>query len=368
MEIPLFRAQFPALGAKAWLKTASVAPAARPVLAALRAAVDGWEHGELELRTWDAQAQATRALFARLLGADTSQVALTTSVAQAAATVAALVPRGRVVVGELEYRSNLFPWLALRERGVTVTEVPMPDHVLRTQRMLDAINGDTVLVAVSDVQSASGSRVDLAAIGERARHVGARLFVDATQSLGVLGFPLRETAPDFVAVHGYKWLISPRGAAWLYVREPPERQVPIAPSWRSAPDPFLSFYGGPLELATDARRMDASLAWPTWLGARAALELITSLDAAEAQAHALRLGERFASGLGDIGLEPAASDLPSHIVTCAVPDGDRVLGELAAAGVLATQRAGRLRVGFHAFNDQADVDRCLLAVADAVEP
>ena len=262
MEISHFRGQFPALGAKVWLKTASVGPAALPVLAALRAAVDGWERGELDLRTWDAEAQETRALFARILGADASQIALTTSVAQAAATVAALVPRGRVVVGENEYRSNLFPWLALRDRGFTVAEVPMPEHVLRSESIVDAIDDATVLVAVSDVQSASGSRVDLVAIGDRCRHVGARLFVDATQSLGVLRFPLREAAPDYVVAHGYKWLIAPRGAAWLYLRDPPEEQVPIAPSWRSAPDPFASFSGGPLELASDARRMDASPAWP----------------------------------------------------------------------------------------------------------
>ena len=126
MQMTHFREQSPALGAKAWLKTPSVGPAAAPVLAALRAAVDRWEQGELDLRTWDPEAQETRALFARMLGADASQIALTTSVAQAAATVVALVPRGRVVVGENEYRSNLFPWLALRERGFTVTRSRCP--------------------------------------------------------------------------------------------------------------------------------------------------------------------------------------------------------------------------------------------------
>lgn len=69
METADFREQFPAMGAKVWLTTPSVGPAALPVLAALRAAVDGWEHGELDLRTWDTEAQSTRALFARVLGA-----------------------------------------------------------------------------------------------------------------------------------------------------------------------------------------------------------------------------------------------------------------------------------------------------------
>lgn len=91
-----------------------------------------------------------------------------------------------------------------------------------------------------------------------------------------------------------------------------------------------------------------------------------SLDAEAAQSHALRLSERFARRLADIGREPAEGDLPSHIVSFVVPDGDGVLQRLTAAGILVTLRAGRLRVGFHAFNDETDVDRCLLAVADAV--
>lgn len=58
------------------------------------------------------------------------------------------------------------------------------------------------------------------------RELGARLFVDATQSVGVLRFPLAAATPDYVAVHGYKWLIAPRGAAWLYVRDPIGDQMP----------------------------------------------------------------------------------------------------------------------------------------------
>lgn len=366
MDLSSFREQFPVLGGKVWLKTPSGGPAAIAVLAALRDAVGRWEQGDLVLRAWDAEAQQTRALFARILGADVGQIALTTSVSQAAATVAALLSRGRVVVGEQEFRSNLFPWLALRERGFVVSEVPMPDGVLRTERLLEAIGSDVALVAVSDVQSGSGSRVDLVAIGDRCREVGARLFVDATQSVGVLRFPLAEAAPDYVAVHGYKWLVAPRGAAWFYVRDQVRDQVPLAPSWRSAPDPFASFYGGPLALAMDARRFDSSLGWPTWLGARAALQLIGSLDIEAAESRALALADRFVLELADLGLPVAGSDMRSHIVSFAVPAQERALERLAAAGILVTVRGGRVRAGFHAFNDETDVDRAVVAVTAAI--
>ena len=152
MDLAEFRKQFPALERLVWLNTATIAPGARPVLAALRQALDEWEDGSVSWQRWEAEAYATRSLFAGLVGAREEDVALVTFLAEAAATVAASLPPGRIVVGEREFQSNLFPWLALEERGFEVVQVPATDGVVRTEALVEATTEGTVLVAVTEVQ------------------------------------------------------------------------------------------------------------------------------------------------------------------------------------------------------------------------
>ncbi len=280
-DLAAFRAEFPALRRLVYLNTATVAPAARSVSAALRTVGREWEQGTFDWQRWEAQAHATREFFARLIGAAPGSVALVSSVSEAAATVArSLRPPGRVVVGAREFRSNLFPWLASRDRGLEVVEVPATrDGVVTTNALMQAIDERTVLVAVTEVQSSSGFRVRVPEIAARARAVGARLFLSAMQSAGVLRLDVRESDPDFVVAHGYKWLLAPRGAGWLYVR--PDRLgelESLAPNWKSVAEPYAEYYGGPLAYAEDARKLDTSLAWFPWVGAKAALELLLSYE------------------------------------------------------------------------------------------
>ena len=364
MNLELFRDQFPALADLTWLATPSIPPAATPVTRALHQALDDWTAGEASWQRRDEAAQRCRHQIAGLLGVASEDVALMQSVAEAAATVAAsLRPGDRVVVGAQEYRSNLFPWLATEHRGVRVIQVPMPEGRLTGEALTTAIEYGTTLVAVSEVQSATGRRTDLTAVAARCREVGARLFVDATQSAGVLTMP-EAVSPDYIAVHGYKWLLGPRGAAWLYVR--PDRLEalgPLAPNHKGTPYPWRDFYGGPLAYAPDARKLDMSLSWPTWTGAAAALDLISSLDRPELERHCLNLGQLLRDGAAEQGLRCLPSELPSHIVTVTVPDPDAALKELTAQGVRATARAGALRFGFHGFNTPDDVSRVLTALA-----
>ncbi len=106
---PDLRRHFPALARVTYLNTPTAAPAARPVLEAVREAEDAWASGRFDWIAWERQADATRAVFGRLVGGRPEDVALLASESEAASTVAGGLPGGRVVVGEREFRSNLFP-------------------------------------------------------------------------------------------------------------------------------------------------------------------------------------------------------------------------------------------------------------------
>jgi selenocysteine lyase/cysteine desulfurase len=360
-----FRGLFPALSRVTYVNTATAAPGATPVLEALRRAQAEWEAGEFSWQGWEAEGEETRALFARLIGAEAKDVALVSSVAMAASTVAAALPPGRVVVGATEFLSNSWPWLALEGRGFDVVEVPARDDVVRTEQLLAAIDERTSLVAVSEVQSMNGFRVDVGALGARCREVEARLFVDVCQSLGALRFQVNAAAVDFVGAHGYKWLLGPRGAAWFWVR--PERLdelSPLAPGWKTPAEPYKDYYGGPYAPAPTARRLDGTLAWFSWPGARAALELIGSLDAREVEERCLGLAAAFRDEARRRELPVVAEEVPSQIVGVQVPDPAAVRRRLLEQKVIAAVRGGSLRLGFHAYNDESDVETALRALGD----
>ena len=334
--------------AAGYLDTASYGLPPRSAVEATERALAAWQ-ARASWEPWEADGEACRALFAALVGARPAEVAIVPAVSVAAGLVAASLPAGpgdNVVVYEREFTSNLFPWLALAERGVEV-------RLRSLERLAEAVDERTALVAVSAVQSASGAVADVAAV----KATGARIFLDATHAVGAI--PVEVAGVDYLATAAYKWLLCPRGVSFLYVR--PERLGEIEPwtaGWKSRARPYGDYYGPPRDLSEDARRLDVSLPWLLMPGARASLELIGELGVERIASHDLALARRFAAELGLV--EPA-----SPIVTLEVEDADEAVRRLSAARVACAARGGALRLSFHLYNDEGDIDLALEAVAPA---
>jgi selenocysteine lyase/cysteine desulfurase len=329
-----------------WLDTAAYGIPPQPAVDALRGAIADWQVGGAPWETWNASTQTARESFARLVGVDAEDVAVGAQVSQMVAPFAAMLPEGaRVVVPEIEFASNLFPWLVQAERGVQVTTVATAD-------LLDAIRPGTDVVAFGLVQSATGEVAPYEQIVAAAREVNALVVVDATQACGWL--PFDAGLADVVVVGAYKWLMSPRGSAFAYVApEVRDRVRPDAAGWFSAEDPFTSYFGPPLRLAKSARRLDISPAWFVWVGTAPALDVVEQIGVRPIHDHNVALANRFLAGLG---LPPG----DSAIVTVDVADA---ADKLKAAGVRASVRAGRVRAAFHVYTTERDVDMALDALA-----
>ncbi len=329
-----------------WLNTASYGLPPRSAWEAMQAALNDWRVGRVSWEGWDGQTQRARESFARLVGVDAGDVAVGSQVSQMLAPFASALPGGaHVLTPDNEFTSNLFPWLVQDHRGVKVTNVP-------SSRFADEITPGTDVVAFSLVQSAIGEVADYHAIVAAARTVGAMVVVDATQGCGWL--PFDASLADVVVVAAYKWLMSPRGAAFAYVA-PAVRDLtpPIAAGWYATEDPYSSYYGPPLRLSKSARRLDVSPAWFSWVAAAPTLELIEEIGIGAIEAHNVSLANRFLTGLG----QPPGS---SAIVIVDVPGAEE---RLAAAGVRAAVRAGRVRASFHVYSTERDVDMALEALA-----
>lgn len=324
-----------------YLNTASVGVPPAPVADAVVAAVRGWRSGRDRPPDFDEPTARARRAFADLVGLPSSWVAIGGAVSALVGLLAASVPDGaRVLVATGEFTSVTWPFAAQSGRGVTLDEAELDELGERA--------GDYDVVAVSVVQSADGRLVDLDAL-RAARAAGTRVVLDATQSLGWLAADL--TFADAVVAGGYKWLLSPRGTAWLALR-PGWPVVPHHAGWYAGADVWDSVYGLPLRLAPDARAFDTSPAWYCQAGAAVALPWLAGLDRAAVQDHCVGLADAFCAG---VGVPPAGS----AIVAVRHPDA---MARLAAAGVVASARAGAARLAFHLYNTEDDVDRAVAAL------
>ncbi len=344
-----------------WLDTPAAPPGAAPVVTALHEAVSAWLSGEFDPHTWDAATDEARGQFARLIGVDPATVSTHASLGEAAATL----PRPCRLAGWWWRQRSSAATYSPGWHATQVVAVPARQGATRVEDLIGALDEHTLLLAVSEVTSREGQRLDLPAVRAATDRVGACLFINLTQSLGALRFDAAAVRPDYLTVHGYKWLLCPRGAAWLATR--PDRVAelrPLAPNWRSAAPP-RRWFGGPMRLAGDATRLDASPAWFSWIGACAALRLLGSLDADRVERHCLGLPRQLTEQARGIGLQPVTSGPSSHIVVLGTEQADRIAGRLRQQGVRAAALDDRTRLGFHYFNDHDDVQATLQALDHA---
>jgi len=283
---------------------------------------------------------AARATYSRLTGVPLERIAIGAHASQFVGTIAASLPPGsEVLTASQEFSSVVHPFLAREPHGVRVREVPL-------DRLADEVGPGTTLVAVSAVQSSNGALAPLEdLLGACAEH-GARLMLDTTQA-GWLPLPLERV--DYTVCSTYKWLLGPRGCAFLTgTAEALADLEPLAANWYAATDPWNSLYGGPLRLADGARRLDLAPVWFSWVGLAPALELIEEVGAETIREHDAGLGDRLLTAL----------DLPSAgsaIVSLAVSED--LSRRVREAGIAASTRNGRLRVSFHLYNTEEDVYR-----------
>ncbi|WP_020665935.1 aminotransferase class V-fold PLP-dependent enzyme [Amycolatopsis nigrescens] len=320
-----------------YLNTPSIGVPTTEVADAVAEAVRNWRTGAARPADFDEVVAASREGFARLIGVPPDRVAIGSTVSQLVSLVAAGLPDGAsVLVAEGEFTSLTFPFAAQAGRGVTVTEAGLAE--------LPAAAPDHDLVAVSVVQSANGAQVDLDAL----RAAGVPVLLDATQAAGWT--PLRLDWADWVVAAGYKWLLAPRGAAWLAMHpRATQRTVPVAANWYAGADPWQSVYGLPLRLAEGARGFDLSPVWLSHVGAAASLRYLSWLDMAAVRAHCVHLADTLLTSLG----------LPERGSAIVAFPGDPE--RLKAAGVAVGVRAGKVRAGFHLYNTLSDVEQVLSA-------
>jgi cysteine desulfurase/selenocysteine lyase len=315
---------------------------------------------------------AYRRRIAALVGGRGEEIALLRNTGDGATVIAQGLDLGagdEVITGANEFGANAYPWLALRERGVTVTLIGAPQERMTPDVLRRYISARTKVVAVSWVTFDDGYRHDLTALADVAHAHGALFAVDAIQGLGAFPLDVHATNVDAVYAGGAKWLMALQGVSFLWLRANLLDRVALRlPGWRSVADmwDFLDYTQAP---APDASRYEGGT--PNFLGA---LSLATSIDVLtnagidRIGAHVLALTDRLTEGLRSRGYtvvsDRRSDDVKSGIVLFRRDDIDPVaLGKrLNEAKICTTYRPTGIRIAPHGHNTTEDVDTILAAL------
>lgn len=349
----------------AYFNAASLSPVLRSVRAAgesaLRRRARPWEIGEAD---WFADVERLRGLAGRLVGGDAEGMALVPATSYGFAVAAANLPLRageQVLVLAEEYPSGVYTWRGAAERaGASVRTVTRAPGQTWTEAVLAAIDERVRIVSVPNVHWTDGGLVELDRVAERARAAGARLVIDASQSLGVMPLDVGALRPDFVISVGYKWLLGPFGRGYLWVAEEHREGRPLEENWilRAGSENFAGLVDYRDEYLPGARRFDQ--------GARTLFELTPMAIAALEQI--LEWGPpRIAATLARVTAEivgrlegvTATEPRGPHLLGVRVPAGatDRVAAALKQANCFVARRGDAIRIAPHLHVTQADVDR-----------
>lgn len=322
-----------------------------------------------------------RELIAQLIRAEVEEIGLAVNTSYGINLAAFSLPLGAgdvVLTPDREFPANVYPWMELaRRRGVIYRRIPTCDGAVDEEALRRELEDPAVrAVSVSWVGFASGYTVDLEAIGRACRARGAYFVVDAIQGLGPLTLDVRACHIDILACGAQKWLLSPWGTGFVYVRRELLAQLePNVVSWMAVKgsDDFRRLVDYDLTWRDDARRFEfITLPFQDFAGMNASLELIHELGPAAIAHQVASLADvivLWAASQRDVELVTPSS--PRHrggIVSLRMPNAARVSAALKEAGVSHSLREGAIRLSPHFYNTREEIRRTLRVIEIALEP
>jgi len=363
-NIESLREQFPITKSKIFLNHAGQSPLPKSVAEAMRNFMEEFSTtGEMK----DDEDESKK-LFAKLIGADSAEIALVTNTSTGLNIVANMLnyPKdSNVVTTDLEYPSVVYPWLG-RRLGTKVRYVKNVDGKILVNDVEKAIDDKTVAVTLSHVGYVNGFRHNLRALADIVHEHGAYLIVDAIQSAGVIPIDVKKDNGDFLTAACYKWLLGPAGAGFLYVRKDLiERFESPFIGWASVkPEVFktIDFWDiWDLKLSETATRFEVGTpSVYSFVGAAAALKLLLDAGIENIEKRVLALTSRLIEAVKQRGLRLLTPEKPvecrSGVVNFLIDRPEERVKELYEKGIVVSARSHGIRVSPHFYNTEEEID------------
>ena len=356
MSWDTIRREFPALEKGTYLNTATNGHIASRSLAAMQRHFEQRnENAALDLSRWFEDMDAIRVALGTLVGCAGEDIAFMPNASSALSLMISGITwktGDQILSFEGEFPNQLYYPSYLAAKGVELVVAPCGE-------LLDHVTERTRLVAISAVSYSNGFVAPVQQLSQMLRARGILLYVDGTQSVGALQTDLQSIQPDMFAVHGYKWLLAPHGAAFAYVAPALRRTLePAVIGWRSDRG-WRTFselnHGAPL-FSDAAEKYEGGM--PTFGPLYAlgdSVRMMLELGPANIEARVLMLAKLVKQAVEEHGGEVLYQG--SSVVAARFPgrDASRLAAEFKREGVIVAARHGNLRVSPHFYNNEEDI-------------
>jgi selenocysteine lyase/cysteine desulfurase len=372
-------AEFPLESDLCYLNHAAIGPwPRRSAQAVSNFARQVMQRGGSDYPDWLQTEQRLRERLARLIKADSADdIALVKNTSEGLSIISQGLAwtEGDVVVGlHGDFCSNQMVWEALADRGVRYRPVDALSAADPEQALIDALEPQARLLAISTVHFATGYRFDLPRLAAACRERGVLLSVDVIQSLGAIPFDQQSIGADFITCGGHKWLLSPEGQGFLYCRPSLRDQVRLHQyGWAMRASPY-DFEREDWEVAPSARRFEAGT--PNMLGIHgmdASLSLFEDVGMTEVANMLEQNVSMLLDGLQSIDgvdiVSPAEPDRRAGILTfrhraCA---GGDLHAALMDKQVICSPRAGGIRLSPHFYTPNRVLERTMDIIRQTIQ-
>ena len=374
MTLERFRARFPILGRRVYVNSCSQGALSLDVESALAAFTESWHTHGSPWDRWVGEVERLRAVFAAAIGADADEIAVMPNASAGITAIATALAfdadRRTVVLGEFEFPTMGHVWLAQQRRGARIAWARAHDDALPVEAYAAHIDERTLIVPAAHVCFRNGYRLDIPRLATLCRERGAYILLDDYQRTGTAPLDVHALGVDFMVTGALKYLLGPAGCGVSLCAARSHRAA------RAALD----------RLVRSRRPLRVQQRPPRLVAERAPFRDRVAADSqrvrgggrdrapADGRAHGgrrqvNRLVERFVRGARERGFDVATPDDPAArgpLVVVRTTDAATMVRRLEGRGIIASARGTGLRVSFHAYNNEQDVDAVLEAL-DAEE-
>ena len=369
-----FRSLFPITKQTCYLNHAAVSPMSTRVTDALHNYIAIRSEGIIDPYEQNVEkSNEIRGLIAELISAPADRIGLVKNTSTGFNILASGLKWKKgdhVLLNDMEFPANIYPFLNLERLGVEVEFVKNHDGLVTVEDYTAAMRAETVLVSISHVQFLNGLRSDLEALGAVCRERGVIFAVDPIQSAGAMEIDVNAQKIDFMSCGGHKWLMGPMGTGFVYLsQDVQDRMSQAYVGWLSVKDAW-NFFDYRLDLLDSAERFE--IATDNWMGLWGfceSLRLLLEVGKKNVTERILSLTDHLAEGLEERGCEvvsPRGDGMKSGIVLfSAGHDNEEVHRRLGDRNIRISLREGLLRCSPHFYNSMDEIDTLLAGMSGA---
>lgn len=361
-----------------YLNHASLSPQSTRVVEAMTAHLKERCGGDISDMGYTKIIQSCKSLIQQLIHAESpDRIALTGNTSDAINIVASGLPwqKGdRVLLNNIEFPANVYPFLNLRRLGVDTDFVKSENGRVTLEAIEKAITPRTRLISLSAVQFLSGYRANLATLGDLCCEKGIIFFVDGIQAVGAIDLNVQEMKIDALAAGSQKWQMGPKGTGFLYITEALQNRIQQQHlGWLGMERPW-EFFNYEQPAAPSARRYEGGTAnIPGLWGLEASLKTLLEFGKRGIESHILALTRILIDEFQEMEsvrlVSPVLENERAGIVTIKLPEStnaQQIFDELTSRKIFISLREGLLRFSPHFYNSKEEIEKAIAVFKELI--